>query len=243
MNFPDLALRPIFAMTDLSFSLGLKGGANWNTFGVTKQPIGGPTRWRIFWDSPPLSVHRFYHTTISCVCKLLTTIGRAMGCPGSMNPADARCSIDWNSASKHRFQRRCRGDSSPSCGRHANLDPLSAMAKGSSVEAMDMRLFDLRTRGPSVRSAISATYDEPGHTHSGTRRSIACQEPGNFQTSVKSAIQRKRHSCLLLWPKSPTARIRLAASWRLHQGRERHRDHWCSQPPRRLPLKNQHGVI
>jgi hypothetical protein len=110
----------------------------------------------------PLSVHRFYHTTIFCVCKLLTTIGRAMGCPGSMNPADARCSIDWNSASKHRFQRRCRGDSSPSCGRHTNSDGEGKQRRGDGHA-----LVRPPHREPSVRSAISATYDEPGHAHSG----------------------------------------------------------------------------
>ena len=106
------------------------------------------------------------------------------------------------------FPRRCRVDSSPSCGRHADLDPLSAQAKGSSVELTDMRLFDRRTREPYVRYAISTTYNEPGHAPSGIRRSLACQEPGNSQTSVKSAIQRKRHRRLLLWAISRTARIR-----------------------------------
>jgi hypothetical protein len=107
------------------------------------------------------------------------------------------------------LERRCRVDSSPTGGDcHANLDPLSAKENETSVEVMDMRLFDIRARAPSVRYAISATYDEQGHAHSGMRRSIACQESGDFQTSVKSAIQRKRHSRLLLWAKSPTARIR-----------------------------------
>jgi hypothetical protein len=38
--------------------------------------------------------------------------------------------------------------------RRANLNPLSALAKGSSVEVTDMRLFDRRTREPYVQYAI-----------------------------------------------------------------------------------------